>query len=227
MLNGKSVVRQIENLQTLSGDKPTKDAVIADCGELTGDAALAADIKQPDAMGDPYEDFPDDVNEQLDAKKILTIATDCKDYGNKAFKAGNLSLGLTKYEKGLRYLNEDPDLDDEPPTTKQSLDAVRFSLNSNSALLSIKLESWDDAVRFGTSALAVAGTADADRAKAFYRRGFAYVRIKDEEAAIKDLEEAHRLAPSDALVSNELAAVKAKAAARAAKEKAAYKKFFS
>ncbi|GJN67874.1 peptidyl-prolyl cis-trans isomerase [Purpureocillium lilacinum] len=227
VLNGKSVVRQIENLQTLSGDKPTKDAVIADCGELTGDAALAADIKQPDAMGDPYEDFPDDVNEQLDAKKILKIATDCKDYGNKAFKAGNLSLGLTKYEKGLRYLNEDPDLDDEPPTTKQSLDAVRFSLNSNSALLSIKLESWDDAVRFGTSALAVAGTADADRAKAFYRRGFAYVRIKDEEAAIKDLEEAHRLAPSDALVSNELAAVKAKAAARAAKEKAAYKKFFS
>lgn len=84
MLNGKSVVRQIENLQTLSGDKPTKDAVIADCGELTGDAALAADIKQPDAMGDPYEDFPDDVNEQLDAKKILKIATDCKDYGNKA-----------------------------------------------------------------------------------------------------------------------------------------------
>ncbi|UNI21189.1 Peptidylprolyl isomerase [Purpureocillium takamizusanense] len=227
VLNGKSVVRQIENLQTLSGDKPTKDAVIADCGELTGDAALAADIKQPDAMGDPYEDFPDDVNEKLDANKILKIATDCKDYGNKAFKAGNFSLGLTKYEKGLRYLNEDPDLDDEPPTTKQSLDAVRFSLNSNSALLSIKLESWDDAVRFGTSALAVASTADADRAKAYYRRGFAYVRIKDEEAAIKDLEEALRLAPGDALVSNELAAVRAKAAARAAKEKAAYKKFFS
>lgn len=227
VLNGKSVVRQVENLPTQSGDKPVKEAVIADCGELTGDAALAADMKQPDAMGDPYEDFPEDCGEELDAQKILKIATACKDFGNKAFKAGDISLGLDKYEKGLRYLNEDPDLDNEPPATKQSLDALRFSLNNNAALLSNKLEAWDDAVRHATSALAVSGTSDADRAKAYFRRGFAHVRAKDEESAVKDLDEAHRLAPNDGVVVNELSAVKAKAAARAAKEKAAYKKFFT
>ncbi|PFH61138.1 hypothetical protein XA68_18145 [Ophiocordyceps unilateralis] len=227
VLNGKSVVRQIENLRTTGGDKPGKEALIVDCGELTGDAALAADVSQPDAMGDPYEDFPEDCAESLDAEKVLKIATDCKDYGNKAFKAGDIALGLSKYEKGLRYLNTDPEMDDSTTTTKQSIDALRFSLNNNAALLSIKLNAWDDAIRFATSALEVPATSDAERAKARYRRGFAHVRAKDEESALADLEEAHRLAPSDGVVANELTAVKAKAAARAAKEKAAYKKFFS
>jgi peptidyl-prolyl isomerase D len=178
-------------------------------------------------MGDPYEDFPEDCNEQLDAQKILKIATECKDYGNKAFKAGNLSVGLEKYQKGLRYINEEPDLEKEPAETKKELDALRFSLNNNSALLSLKLESWDETVRSASSALDVAGVKDADRAKAYYRRGYANVRLKDEETAVKDLTEALRLAPGDSLIANELNSVKGRATARAAKEKAAYKKFFS
>ncbi|KAK7215031.1 hypothetical protein V2G26_003034 [Clonostachys chloroleuca] len=222
-----SVVRQIENLQTGSGDKPKKEASILDCGELTGEAALAADVKQPDALGDPHEDFPEDCNEQpLSAKKVLEIATASKDYGTKAFKSGNLKLGLEKYEKGLRYLNEEPDLEEETAETKAALTALRFSLNSNAALLSTKLEAWDDAIRFSTSALAVPGLSGKEKAKALYRRGFANVRLKDEESALKDLEEAHRLVPEDSAVTNELNSVKAKANARAAKEKAAYKKFF-
>lgn len=227
VLNGKSIVRQVENLKTEAGDKPTKETLITDCGQLTGEDAQKADVKQPDAMGDPHEDYPEDCNGDLDAKTILTIATDCKDFGNKAFKAGKLPLGVEKYEKGLRYLNEDPDLNNEPATTKQSLDALRFSLNNNAALLSVKLEAWDDAIRHATSALNVPGASDADRAKALYRRGLAYVRAKDEEAAVKDLEEASKLAPNDAMVTKELASVKTKANARAAKEKAAFKKFFS
>jgi peptidyl-prolyl isomerase D len=227
VLNGKSIVRQVENLTTKGGDKPVKEALISDCGELTGDAALAADVKQPDAMGDPYEDFPEDSTAPLSAQSVLKIAADCKDYGNKAFKAGNLSVGLDKYQKGLRYINEEPDLDNEPASTKAELDALRFSLNCNSALLNTRLEAWDDAVTSATAALNVTGIKDSDRAKALYRRGFASVRLKDEESALKDLEEALRLAPTDASVVTELAAVKAKAAARAAKEKAAYKKFFT
>ncbi|KAH7325792.1 cyclophilin type peptidyl-prolyl cis-trans isomerase/CLD [Stachybotrys elegans] len=227
VLNGKSVVRQIENQKTQNGDKPVKEVLIADCGELTGDAALAAEIKQPDAMGDPYEDFPEDCTEDLDAKKILKIASECKEYGNKAFKAGNLSVGLDKYQKGLRYLNEEPSLDEEPASTKKELEALRFSLNNNSALLSLKLEAWADTVSSATSALAVAGVKEGDRAKALYRRGSALVRLKDEEEGLKDLEEAARLAPNDSLVLSELRTVRARSAARLAKEKDAYKKFFS
>jgi peptidyl-prolyl isomerase D len=229
VLNGKGVVRQIENLRTSSGDTPEKEALIVDCGELTGDEALSADVKQPDATGDPYEDFPDDFpsdQQPLPAKKILEIAAACKDFGNKAFKSGDLQLGLDKYEKGLRYLNEDPDLDDEPASTKPALDAIRFSLNNNAALMHMKLENWADCARCASSALAVAGVAPADSAKALYRRGFANVRLKDEDAAVKDLEKAHGLAPESEAVTHELNAVRARSAARAAKEKAAYKKFF-
>lgn len=227
VLNGKSVVRQIENLTTQSGDRPAKEAQITDCGELTGDAALAADVKQPDAMGDPFEDFPEDSTDTLDAPTVLKIASACKDYGNKAFKAGNFSVGLDKYQKGLRYINEEPELEGQPETLKLELESLRFSLNNNSALLNIKLEAWDDAVRSATSALEVAGVKDKDRAKALYRRGYSNVRLKDEEAALRDLNEANTLTPGDSAITNELGALKTKAAARAAKEKAAYKKFFN
>lgn len=207
---------------------PGKLITILDCGELTGEAARAAEIRQPDALGDPYEDYPED-NEPADvsAPTVLKIATACKDYGTTAFKSGNYDLALEKYQKGVRYLNEEPELDDEPPETKGKLDALRYSLSSNSAFMATKLQEWDDAIRFATAALAVSGVADKDRAKALFRRGIASVHLKDEEAALKDLEAAHKLVPNDSAVTNELASVKAKAAERTAKEKAAYKKFFS
>ncbi|KAK1750802.1 41 kDa peptidyl-prolyl cis-trans isomerase [Echria macrotheca] len=225
VVSGKSVVRQIENLDT-QADKPTRDAVIADCGELSGDAAIQADVKVADAYGDEYEDFPEDEAGELSASKILKIAGDCKEFGNKAFKAGELGKALEKYQKGLRYLNEDPDLEKEPTDTKEKMDALRVSLNSNAALMNMKLSAWQDCIRAADNALAVSSITDKDKAKALYRRGFAQVRVKDEDAALKSLEEAKKLAPDDAAITAELTAVKKLASARIAKEKAAYKKFF-
>ncbi|KAI1085288.1 cyclophilin-like domain-containing protein [Whalleya microplaca] len=220
---GKSIVRQIENLPTQS-DKPTKDAAITDSGELSG--AAAAETKAPDALGDAYEDFPEDDAEQPpSAARVLQVASDTKEYGNRAFKAGDVLLGLEKYQKGLRYLNEEPEAEGEEVAAK--LDALRFTLNCNSALLNIKLGAWEDAERSAASALAVPGISDAEKAKALYRRGVALVRLKDEDAAIAALEEAKKLVPGDAAITKELDAVKKQAAARLAKEKAAYKKFFA
>ncbi|KAK4229412.1 41 kDa peptidyl-prolyl cis-trans isomerase [Podospora fimiseda] len=229
VLTGKSVVRQLENLVT-QNDKPVKDAVIADCGELAESEAISADTKTADEYGDEYEDFPEDEvtgDEVLSASKIVKIATDCKEFGNKAFKKGDLSKALDKYEKGIRYLNEEPDLDNEPADTKDKIEALRISLNSNAALMNLKLSAWEETVRAANSALAVKSISGKDKAKALYRRGFAQVRLKDEDAAVASLEEAKKLAPEDAAIANELAAVKKAAAARLAKEKAAYSKFFS
>lgn len=227
VLNGKSIVRKIENLPTQGSDKPAKEVKITACGELTGDEAEAADKKAPDSTGDPYEDFPEDNNSPADAQETIKIVTALKGYGNDAFKKGDLSLGLDKYQKGLRYLNEDPDLKDEPPETKKSLDALRFTLNSNSALLSNKLKSYDDALRSASAALAVADISGAEKAKALYRRAIAENALKDEDAALKDLEDAIKLVPGDPAITKELAGVKKAAADRAKKEKAAYGKFFS
>lgn len=230
VLNGKSIVRQIENLRTPSGDKPQQEVVITDCGQLTGDEAEAADQRAPDETGDPYEDFPEDAktgDKGFTAAEIVEIVTALKEFGNTAFKAGKLDLGLNKYQKGLRYLNEDPDLSSESEETKKTLNSLRFTLNSNSALLSNRLKSFEDASLSATAALEVPGITDAEKGKALYRRAVAKVGLKDEDSALRDLEEASRLVPGDAAVMKELAGVKRMAAERTRREKAAYSKFFS
>ncbi|KAI0399811.1 cyclophilin-like domain-containing protein [Xylaria palmicola] len=224
---GKSIVRQIESLKTEASDKPVQDVTIADCGELTGPAE--AEVKAADPLGDAYEDFPEDETsgEPLDAARVLRVASDCKEFGNKAFKAGDVATALDKYRKGVRYLNEEPDLGGAPDDVRTGLAALRFTLNCNCALMNLKLEAWDEAEASAAAALAVPGLSDAEKGKALYRRGLALIKLRDEEAALKALQEARGLVPGDAAVAKELDAVKKQAAARLAKEKAAYKKFFA
>jgi peptidyl-prolyl isomerase D len=230
VLNGKSIVRQIENLRTEGSDKPVQDVVITNCGELTGAEAEAAVQKSPDSTGDPYEDFPEDAKDgdaDFTAAEIVKIAAELKEFGNTAFKGGNLDSALEKYQKGLRYLNEDPDLSNEPEETKKALNALRFTLNSNLALISNKLKAPDDAQRSATAALEVPDITDVEKGKALYRRAVAKVALRDEETALKDLEEAAKLVPGDMAVTKELSSVKRMIAERKKKEKAAYSKFFS
>lgn len=230
VLSGKSIVRQIENLRTQSGDKPQPDVTITNCGQLTGEEAETADQHAPDETGDPYEDFPEDAkteDRQFTTSEIIKIVTEVKEFGNAAFKAGNLSLGLDKYQKGLRYLNEDLNLNSESEETKKTLDSLRFTLNSNSALLNNKLKSYEEAARSATLAFEVPGITDVEKGKALYRRAVAEVGLKDEDSALRDLEEASKLVPGDAAVTRELTGVKRMIAERAKKEKAAYSKFFS
>ncbi|KAF4633592.1 hypothetical protein G7Y89_g4521 [Cudoniella acicularis] len=228
VLNGKSIVRKIENLPTQGGDKPTKEVTITDCGELSGADAEGADQKAPDSTGDEYEDFPEDANKQFTAEEIVKIAGDLKEYGNKAFlQLKNLPLGLEKYQKGLRYLNEDPDTKGKPEEVLDKLDALRFSLNSNIALLSNKLQDFAEAQKAASAALELPGRTDVDKGKARFRRAIANLGLKDDEAALEDLQTASLLVPNDAGVKQKLAEVKSKAAEHHKKEKVAYSKFFS
>jgi peptidyl-prolyl isomerase D len=222
-------VRQIENTPTTGGDKPSKAVVITNCGQLTGDES-DGDQSAPDSTGDTYEDYPEDAktgDQEFPAAEVLKIAGEVKEFGNKAYKAGNVVLGLEKYQKGLRYLNEDPELKDESEETKKALKALRFTLNSNIALLSNQLKHHEDALRHASYALDVSDVSSVDRAKALYRRAIAEIGLKDEDAALKDLEEANRLVPGDGKVVSELAKVKKVIADRIAKEKKAYSKFFT
>ena len=187
----------------------------------------SGDTKTADALGDAYEDFPEDADEQLDAHKVLKIASDCKGFGNAAFKGGDVALALDKYQKGLRYINEEPETKDESDDLKAQLEQLRFVLNNNSAMMNLKLESWEDAERAASNALLVQGVADADKAKAYFRQGQALVKLKDEDGAIEAFQQAKKLAPNDAAITRELEAVKKAAAARVAKQKSQYKKFFA
>jgi len=200
-----------------------------DCGQWTGEEAenIGKSKKEADSTGDHYEDFPEDQGKDLKGAEIVKIATDLKDYGNKAFKADDLNLALSKYQKGLRYLNEYPEaLPEDGPELAKELTHVRFTLHSNSALLQIKLKSFEDAQSSADNALELEELPNQDRAKASYRKALALLGLKDEEEAVKALETAQKLAPGDAAIDKELGAAKKKAAEHAKKEKAAYKKFF-
>lgn len=225
VLTGKSIIRKVENLKTQS-DAPQPAVTVTDCGEISGDENMSAS-KTADSTGDPYEDFPEDQSEDLKGQEIVKIASELKNLGNKAFKSGGFDLALDKYQKGLRYLNEHPEVtDDDPPELAKELTSIRFSMHSNSALLQIKLKQFEEAQKSASNALELSRIPEADRAKAYYRRGLANEGLKDDEEATKDFEQALKLAPGDAAITRELGIVKKKATEQAKKEKAAYKKFF-
>ncbi|KAI9823241.1 MAG: cytochrome P450 monooxygenase 41 [Sarea resinae] len=234
VLNGKSTIRKVENLPT-QGDKPQQEVKIIDCGQLTGDAARTAADKIPDSTGDPYEDFPEDAPNaaSLTGPEYLTIATALKGYGNAAFKASDLSVGLDKYQKALRYLHEYPEpLDSDPAELGDKMTALKFTLHSNSALLQLKLKSFDAAKSSADYAVEIATShptlvSATDKGKALFRRAQALAGLKDEDEAVKDLEAALKCVPGDAAVVRELDAVRRKKAERAKKEKEALKKFFA
>ena len=228
VINGKNIVRKIENLPTQS-DKPAHDVKVVDCGQLSGSAFAAAKDKTADSTGDQYEDFPEDQGD-LSNVEYLKIALELKDIGSKAFKAGDLETGIEKYQKGIRYLNEYTEAgQDDPKELDAQIKQTRFTLHNNSSLLALKSKRYEEAQKFATFAIdaAPSDTKDVDKAKAYFRRGSAHVGLKDPDAAIKDLETAAKLAPGDAGISKELQTVKKSVSASVAKEKAAYKKFFS
>lgn len=231
VINGKSIVRKIENLKTHS-DKPDPDVTVVDCGELQGEDYENATKRVQDATGDPYEDFPEDhQGEELTAPLAFKIASDLKGFGNAAFKSGDNNLGLDKYQKALRYLNEFPEpAENDPKELGEQIKALRFTLHSNSALLANKVERFDQAKKWAGFALDTAEAAkakDTDKAKAYYRRAVAQVGLKEEDDALKDLQSALKLSPDDVAIANEIARVKQAVKAREAKDKAAAKKFFS
>lgn len=230
VINGKSIVRKIENLKTQS-DKPLNDVTIVNCGELTGEEYERAKELVADATGDPYEDHIEDYHgEELTLPVCYKIASEIKGFGNTAFKSGDLELGLEKYRKGLRYLNEPPHSDEEvSDSLEKDIEFLRFQLQSNSALLGNKLKKYSDARGWASYALEIASekVTDADKAKAYYRRALAYEGLNNEDSALEDLKEADKLAPGDAGITTKIAAIKKTAKDREAKDKAAAQKFFS
>ncbi|KAF2475515.1 peptidyl-prolyl cis-trans isomerase 1 [Lindgomyces ingoldianus] len=230
VINGRSVVREIENLKTQNGDKPLHDATIVDCGELTGDAYDRATEKIPDATGDPYEDYPEDQktnSTEITGTEILSIASALKDLGNSAFKSSNLVLGLQKYQKALRYLHEHPTpLDTDPADLFPQLNALKIILYSNSSLLQNKLRDFEAANESATKALEIEGINDKDKGKAYFRRAQARIGKKNDDDALEDLEEAERLVPGDVAVGRELEGVRKRVRERREREKKVYRNAF-
>ncbi|KAG5651669.1 Peptidyl-prolyl cis-trans isomerase cyp40 [Sphagnurus paluster] len=232
VVKGKSIVRQIENCPTSSGDVPTSPVVIADCGVLSADDPSLAETAATD--GDSYEDYPDDEDRDVQQPEIaVEIAQAVREVGNKFFKEGKPDQALLKYQKSIRYLDVHPVLpEDTSQALKDSFNALLAPLLLNSALAAIRSqppssENAEIAVKNTTRALDRLELNTADKAKALYRRALAKVILKDEDTAEKDLQEASKLVPEDAAIASELAKVKQRKKEKRDKEKKAFKKLFA
>lgn len=197
---GKSIVRQIENTPVGANDKPDRECVIDDCGELPEGTSIDEFTKKmPDSTGDTYEDFPDD---QLEKEKrqewksadIVRISDELKSMGSNAFKRGELPLALSKYQKALRYLHEYPTpADGDPPELASQLNKLKIALYNNSSLLQYKLNQYKDSASSADKAIGVQGITDAEKGKALYRKGVAASHMKNEDEALQNLEEVSKI----------------------------------
>lgn len=78
-------------------DCPLIPVTISDCGVLApGDKVEDGATDDPN---DPYEDYPDLLDEEKKPELLLEIATKLKELGNEAFKAQNFERAIEKYRK--------------------------------------------------------------------------------------------------------------------------------
>lgn len=223
--SGKGVIRKIENLPTSPGDKPKKDVVITDCGQIADSDFETSGQKLADKWGDAYEDFPGDVEVPPSMEDMFKAAGELKNIGNSIFKTGDLKVAVEKYQKSLRYVAEIP-LEQMPDQAKE-LNTMRFSLLANVSLCWNKLHNYEYGRDCARSALQVPDISDVEKGKAHYRQAKALVGLKDQEKAEEEFEAALKCVPEDAAIKKELAALKKAVAEHKKKEKATYSKAFA
>lgn len=226
VLKGKAVARNLEFLET-SNDKPLKEAVITNCGELAEGEDDGIPVHED---GDNFEEFPDDHEGPKEPTDILEIATKLKDIGNAYFKKADYANASRKYLKAIRYLNDKPAFDEtDPEDLPGKFAAIKIPCFLNRAMCDLKLNENADCIKVTTMVLEQDPKflKKTDITKAYYRRGMAKVNNKDLEGAIEDLQKAHENDSTDAGIKKELANTKAKLVAKKQKEKSAYAKMFA
>lgn len=162
-------------------------------------------------------------------KDLVVIAQDLKALGNNFFKAGDYTKAQKKYQKAIRYLNEKPVFDaDDAPELVKDFHAVKIPCYLNKGFCALKLNRPELTIKDMTTVLDMNAEflSVADKTKAYFRRGSAYLKMNDLDSAKADLEQAKKLSPKDAGVLRELEAVNTKLTAKRNKEKKAYAKMF-
>ena len=134
--------------------------------------------------------------------------------GRSIFKAKNYKNALKNYSRVFGYtgLNTSINLNAmftgaDPPTKRSKSDGnepnledqlskLRITTFSNIAACYLKMENYEKCIEKCNRVL----ECDADNVKAIFRRGRAYLALKDDFNAAKDLEKAQQAMPDDKLV---------------------------
>ncbi|KAI3404069.2 CPR6 [Candida oxycetoniae] len=228
VVQGKSIVRQLERTETDSSDKPLEEWKITDCGQLPNEYELNLGSGCDDGTGDIYEEVLMD-NDNIDVKNpksVFDAVSKVKEIGTKLLKEGKLEKSLEKYSKACGFLN-DYFPDDLNEADLQERNKLKVSCNLNLALVALKVNKAKIAINAANEALDVDGIDEKSKVKAIYRKGSAYLLSKDEESAQKYFEEALALEPNDPAIKKGLQDVKQRIKERKEKQKKSMAKFFS
>jgi peptidyl-prolyl isomerase D len=142
-----------------------------------------------------------------------------KNKANELFLQGNYQHAAIHYAKALRDCAE---LVDSDPVVDEKAKDVKLSLYLNLALAYIKLDQFDDAMLPCNDALKL----DTTNVKALYRRATVLYQKHKFDDAIKDLDDAGRLAPEDKAVRKLRGRVDQEIAKQKKKEKIIAQKMF-
>eukprot|EP01096_Ripella_sp_DP13-Kostka_P000263 TRINITY_DN10334_c1_g1_i2.p1 TRINITY_DN10334_c1_g1~~TRINITY_DN10334_c1_g1_i2.p1 ORF type:complete len:370 (-),score=196.26 TRINITY_DN10334_c1_g1_i2:60-1127(-) len=215
VVKGIDVVREIESQETTS-DKPHKDCVIVNCGEI----APGEDDGIPVAEdGDIWAASPMDQEGIEMTKDRLVIVEQIKNIATTYFAKGDFQNALKKFQKVLRYLAEPGDSDDEDKVIK----TFKIANLLNAAACQLKLNLSQDAILNCTKVIAI----DHNSVKAYFRRAQAKAALLDFEDALSDLNHVLTIEPGNAAALQEIKKVKLAIKKEEEKEKLVYKKMFS
>jgi len=216
VLKGSDVVRTMERVPT-SEDRPVKDVVIADCGELQ--AGEPDGVPVP-ADGDTLPAYPEDSG--LDFGKFDAVCEQLeavRKSGNTLFSEQKYEGAVAKYEKVLRYLSE---LDEETKEQQDAIAKLKGPCNSNASLCYLKLKRNADAIQAADKAIAI----DGKNVKAFYRKAQAQAASRNFEDALKTIKDALKVEAGNKELEKLEATVKADWEAHRKKQQAAFSKMF-
>ncbi|CCW59637.1 unnamed protein product [Phytomonas sp. EM1] len=151
----------------------------------------------------------------------LRVAQKRREQGQNLFKQECWQEAQTRFVQALAILGQLYDTSSEENKTKKN--EISLSCHLNIASCSVKLGLWRNVINNCTNALELSP----NHPKALFRRGQAYLSMKDFDAAVKDLEMARELSKDDPAVVAELTRAKKSLGAQKAQEKRMFAKMFS
>jgi len=243
VLKGLHFVMDIEKMETES-DKPKKDVIIAECGEIPRDK-LDESLVEDDGSEDKFPYHPSDLpgvdwylQENFD--KVLEVITTIKNAGNSFYKEKNYQKAVQKYKKSCRYIEhlrtcmgatEDSEEGNKfqgkdknwmSKFVKDQIRKVEVPCCLNIAAAKIAEKNWDDAKIECDKVLEI----QEENAKALFRRGQCHLGKRDYDLAMVDLLRAQELEPKDKGILQEIAKTKKAKLMYEQKEKQMYSKMF-
>lgn len=226
VLKGMGTVYDIEGMETGENDRPKKDVIVKNCGEITREELEKIAVEN-DGTEDTFPHHPDDLdldwNLQSNFTQILDIIGKIKNAGNTFYKVKDTKNAVRKYKKAAKYIDHlRQSMGGTEDEEEEEIRKVEVPIVLNMAAALILDKKWDESLKECDKVLEI----QEGNVKALFRRGQCYLGKRDYDLALADFNQAKTLAPSDKGILNEIAKVKKAKLKYAQKEKKMFSKMF-